>query len=190
MEKYGQIAKFVHFFIKNSYEGKENLNLLDLTCGNGNDTLFLCNLAGYSGKVKAFDILEESIKRTEKLLSENCKYKNYELIHSGHENVEKYLCEKFDCAVFNLGYLPRYNKEHYTRPDTTIKALISLLPYLKDEGRIYIVAYITHDEGYEINKIYEFLKDLDKREYNVVQIKLINKNNSPPQLFIIEKNAC
>ncbi len=189
MEKYGKIAKMVHFLIKNSYGGKENLNYLDLTCGNGNDTLFLCNLAGNKGYVKAFDILEEAIERTEELLRDNCQYNNYELIHSGHEDVEKYLNEKIDVAVFNLGYLPKYNKEHYTKPETTIKAITSLLPYLKDEGRIYITAYIGHDEGYEISKIFDFLKDLDKRKYNVIQIKLINKNNLPPELFIVEKNA-
>lgn len=139
--------------------------------------------------MKAFDILEEAIERTEELLRDNCQYNNYELIHSGHEDVEKYLNEKIDVAVFNLGYLPKYNKEHYTKPETTIKAITSLLPYLKDEGRIYITAYIGHDEGYEISKIFDFLKDLDKRKYNVIQIKLINKNNLPPELFIVEKNA-
>lgn len=189
MDKYGQIAKMVHFFINNSYKGKDNLRFLDLTCGNGNDSLFLSNLAGKSGCLIAFDIQEYAIERTKKLLKEKGKYKNYKIIKEGHEFVGKYLTDRIDAAVFNLGYLPQYSKEIVTQPTTTIKSLNSLLPYLKDQGRIYITAYVTHDKGYEISKIHEFLKNLDKVKYNVIHMKLLNKSNSPPELFIVEQNA-
>lgn len=79
-KKYGQITEFIHFLIKGSYSNKTNLNFIDLTCGNGYDTLFLSNLAGISGCVKAFDIQEEAIERTKKLLKEKSNYNNYEVI--------------------------------------------------------------------------------------------------------------
>lgn len=186
-KKYGQIAEMVHFLIKGSYYGKQNLIFFDLTCGNGNDTLFLSNLAGTSGQVTAFDIQNTAIERTKKLLQENSNFNNYSIIHDGHEHIGKYLSEKIDAAIFNLGYLPKYDKQVFTKPETTISCLNALIPYLKDSGRIYIAAYIAHDKGYEISKLSDYLSKLNKKEYNVLQIKVINKENTPPELFIIEK---
>ncbi|NLK64813.1 MAG: methyltransferase domain-containing protein [Tissierellia bacterium] len=187
-KKYGQIAEMVHFLIKGSYEGKDNLNFLDLTCGNGFDTLFLSNLAGAKGKVTALDIQVAAVERTIKLLKENSEFNNYTIIKDSHEFVEKYITEKIDAAVYNLGYLPKSNKEIITKPESTISSINSLLPYLKDSGRIYITSYITHDKGYEINKLSDYLTGLNKKEYNVILIDVLNKDNTPPKLFIIEKN--
>lgn len=186
--KYGQIAELVHFLIEGSYKDKQNLNFVDLTCGNGHDALFLSNLSGAKGYVTAIDIQEKAIEKTKLLLKENSKFNNYKIIHDGHENIEKYLTEKIDAAIFNLGYLPNYSKEIFTKPQTTISSLNSLIPYLKTSGRIYIAAYIAHDNGYEINKISDYLKQLNKKEFNVIHINVINKENTPPELFIIEKN--
>lgn len=188
-KKYGQISELTHFLMEASYFGKKNLRFVDLTCGNGYDTLFLSNLAGPSGSVTAFDIQAAAVERTKTLLQDNGKFKNYVIINDSHEFIGKYLTEKIDAAVFNLGYLPQYNKEIFTKPDTTICSLSSLIPYLKDSGRIYIAAYIAHDKGHEITKISEYLNKLSKKEYNVLQIKVINKENTPPELFIVEKNA-
>lgn len=44
---------------------------IDATMGNGNDTLFLCRMAGRTGYVKAFDIQRQALEATEKLLQEN-----------------------------------------------------------------------------------------------------------------------
>lgn len=189
MDKYGQIADFVHFLMKGSYGENENLNFLDLTCGNGKDTLFLSNLVGPSGQVTAFDIQSIAIERTKELLIEKGKYQNYILIKDSHEYAEKYLKEKIDAAVFNLGYLPQSDKEISTKAKSTIKSINLLLPYLKDSGRIYVAAYIGHDKGFEISKVFEYLNNLNKKEFNVLNIKLINKDNNPPQLFIVEKNS-
>ncbi|HHY99637.1 MAG TPA: class I SAM-dependent methyltransferase [Sedimentibacter sp.] len=187
-KKYGKIAELVHFLIKGSYEGKENLNFLDLTCGNGNDTLFLSSLAGPKGHVTGLDIQEEAVERTKNLLKEKSKYNNYTIIRDSHEFAEKYIRNKIDAAVYNLGYLPNSDKNIVTQAQTTIRSINSLLPYLKDSGRIYITAYITHDKGYEIYKISDFLNCLDKRLFNVIHINLVNKDNNPPELYIIEQN--
>ena len=186
---YGQITEMVHFLIKGSYEGNGDLRFVDLTCGNGYDTLFLSNLAGKKGFVTAFDIQETAIERTKKLLQEESNFNNYKVIHNGHEHIDKYLTEKIDAAIYNLGYLPNFNKDIFTKPETTICSINSLFPYLKNSGRIYITAYTSHDKGCEINSIYDYLIKLDKKEYNVIHIKVINKNNTPPELFIIEKNS-
>lgn len=189
MVKYGQITEFLHFLIKASYSEQENLNFLDLTCGNGNDTVFLSNLAGPSGSVTAFDIQNAAIVKTKQELVEKSIYNNYILIKDSHEFVEKYINSKIDAAVFNLGYLPNFDKEISTKPETTIKSISSLLPYLKVSGRIYVAAYIGHDKGYEFSKVFDYLNKLNKKDFNVLNIKLINKDNTPPQLFIIEKSG-
>lgn len=187
--KYGKIVSFIHTLIQESYRGQENLNLIDATCGNGFDTLFLCQIAGKTGLVTAFDIQNEAIERTDQLLKKSLDYINYKLINDSHEFTYKYVTDNIDVCVFNLGYLPQHDKQIKTNGDTTTSAICNLLPLLNKNGRIYIAAYITHDAGEELNKIIEFLSSLNNTQYNVLHIKLINKLNSPPEIFIIEKNA-
>ena len=43
---------------------------LDATCGNGNDTLFLCRLAGSNGRVLGMDIQPKAVERTNKRLAD------------------------------------------------------------------------------------------------------------------------
>lgn len=187
--KYGKIVDFVHMLIKGSYFGQDDLQFVDATCGNGFDTLFLCNMAGSTGHVKAFDIQEQAIKRTRTLLEDNIKFNNYEIIKDSHELISKYLTSNIDAAVFNLGYLPFSDKTITTKGDTTLNAVKNLLPYLKDNGRIYVTTYISHDIGHEIKEIHSYLSTLDKSKYNVLHVSVENKENSPPELFIVEKNA-
>jgi SAM-dependent methyltransferase len=187
--KYGKLVDFVHMLIEQSYCGKDNLKFIDATCGNGFDTLFLCKTAGKNGNVKAFDIQQQAIERTNTLLNSNLEFINYELILNSHEFISNYLNDNIDAAVFNLGYLPFSDKAVATKGETTVKAIQHILPFLKKDGRIFITTYITHDTGDEIKDIYNFLSELDKSKYNVLHINLINKENTPPELFIVEKNA-
>lgn len=187
--KYGKLVDFIHMLLSQSYGKFESLNFVDATCGNGFDTLYLCKLAGIKGHVKAFDIQEQAIERTNTLLSSNLGFVNYEIILDSHEFINKYLTSKIDAAIFNLGYLPYSDKTVTTKGDVTVKAVQNLLPHLKEEGRIFITTYITHDTGDEIKDMLSYLSTLDKSKYNVLNINLINKNNTPPELFIIEKNA-
>lgn len=187
--KYGKLVNFVHSLIKQSYCETENLRFIDATCGNGFDTLFLCKVAGQNGHVTSFDIQEQAIARTKDLLNSNMEYVNYELIHDSHEYIGKYINHNIDAAVFNLGYLPYSDKTVTTNGETTIQAMQNMLPLLKKDGRIFITTYITHDTGEEMKDISFYLRSLDKTEYNVLHINLINKENTPPELFIIEKNA-
>ena len=186
--KYGQIVDFVHFLVENSYKSKEDLTLIDATAGNGLDTLFLCNLVKDKGYVYAFDIQEVAINNTKNLLEKNlCT--NYKLIVDSHENVLEYIEDKqIDVALFNLGYLPNYDKKIRTNYNISINAIKNIISRLSKQGRIYISAYITHDKGEEASYIHEFISSLNKREYNVIKIKLLNKENSPPEIYIIEKN--
>ena len=186
--KYGQIVDFVHFLVDNSYNNKEDLTLIDATAGNGLDTLFLCNLFKDKGYVYAFDIQEDAINRTKDLLEKNlCT--NCKLIVDSHENVLEYIEDRqIDVALFNLGYLPNSDKKVRTNFTSSINAIKNIISRLSNQGRIFISAYKLHDNGEEASNIHKFISSLDKREYNVIQIKLLNKENSPPEIYIIEKN--
>lgn len=187
--KYGKLVELVHMLIEQGCSGHEGFNFVDATCGNGFDTLFLCKTAGKDGHVKAFDIQEQAIERTKTLLKGNLKFVNYEIIKDSHEFINKYLTCSIDAAIFNLGYLPFSDKTVTTRGDITVKSIQNLIPCLNSEGRIFITTYVTHDTGDEIKIIYNYLSSLDKSKYNVLHVNLINKENTPPELFIIEKNA-
>lgn len=186
--KYGKLVDFVHMLINQSYSEQSDLNLIDATCGNGFDTLFLCKLAGTKGHVKAFDIQPQAVERTTLLLNSNMDFVNYEIILDSHEFISKYLSSSIDAAIFNLGYLPFSDKTVTTKGDTTIKAMQSIIPLLKDNGKIFVTTYIAHDTGNEIHDLVKFFSSLDKTNYNVLHINIINKENTPPELFIIEKN--
>ena len=65
-------------------QAKREGNYIDATMGNGNDTLFLCELAGEAGHVLAFDIQEEAVRATSDLLKSQ-GYENILLfsVHAG-----------------------------------------------------------------------------------------------------------
>lgn len=186
--KYGKIVEFVHLLISQSYGGRTDLHFVDATCGNGFDTLFLCKEAGPSGQVTAFDLQQQAVERTNTLLSTNLNFKNYKIIKDSHEFINNYVSEKINAALFNLGYLPFSDKKITTNPSTTIKAIENLLPLLDTDGRIYITTYISHDSGAEIKEITNFLNNLNKSDFNVINLRIINKENNPPELFIVEKS--
>ncbi len=138
---------------------KEKDLVIDATVGNGYDSQFLLKYIP-KGYLFGFDIQETAISNTEKLL--NNKYKNYKLLNTGHENMDKILKDyqgKISLIVFNLGYLPKGDKNITTNYKTTIKAIEKSLKLLNDKGHIVMTIYPGHKEGLkESQKIKEFLK--------------------------------
>ena len=95
---------YVHQTIKRHIG--EGAVCIDATAGRGYDTAFLCEIAGKSGSVTAFDVQSEAIESTRKLLDE--RGLSARLILSSHEHMAEYAdSESVDLIVFNLGYLPR-----------------------------------------------------------------------------------
>ena len=82
---------------------KEDDYAIDMTVGNGLDSLFLCNILK-RGKVFGFDIQQIAIENTTKLLNEH-KKKNFQIFLESHENVFKTLQDyqnKISIILFNL----------------------------------------------------------------------------------------
>lgn len=82
---------------------------IDATMGQGQDTLFLCRLAGEEGQVWAFDIQEKALELTRELLEGEGMVKRARLILCGHEHMDRYLePERVDgicliSAIFQAG---------------------------------------------------------------------------------------
>jgi len=171
---------------------KTNLGdaVIDATMGNGNDTLFLSQLVGPTGKVYAFDIQKEAIDNTKKILLKNNSQQNTELICDGHENLDQYIKEEVKLVLFNLGYLPGTDRNCMTKYETTISAIKKALPRLSPHGLILLVIYTGHESGkIEKDEILKFASSLPQNEYNVFYTDMLNQPNNPPVLLGIEKRT-
>ena len=95
----------------------ESSIVIDATCGNGNDTLYLAEKVT-NGFVYGFDIQKEAIDNTQLKVSD---FNNVSLIQDSHENVKQHVLERhlnlIDCAIFNLGYLPKGDKSIVSKAD-------------------------------------------------------------------------
>ena len=163
--KQSQITYWCHEIIRSQAEAGGCY--IDATMGKGNDTLFLCELAGENGKVLAFDIL----------------------ILDGHEHMDRYAMEEStDVICFNFGYLPGGDHKLATTYQTSIEAIGKGLGILKHGGMMSLCIYSGGDTGFEEKeKILEYIKGLPGREYTVIVNEYYNRKNCPPMPVFIFK---
>lgn len=162
--------------------------VIDATMGNGHDTAFLAELVGPSGEVFAFDIQKEALINTEQKLTELNLLPQTTLFPLGHEHLHAVLDEETEitAAIFNLGYLPKSNKEIITKPTTTKQALDGLLPHLVKGSRIILVVYYGHEGGSEeLDLVTNYTQALPQDVYSVLRYEFINQKNQPPVLFYL-----
>jgi tRNA G37 N-methylase Trm5 len=165
----------------------EGVQVIDATAGNGHDTLFLARLVGDRGRVFSFDIQQEAIEHTRRLLEAENILERVELIQHGHEEMHLFVHEPVAAVMFNLGYLPRGDHLIVTRPDSTVSAIEASLRILSRGGIITVVLYTGHDGGREEqDAVLKFCKKLDQKHYTVLSYKIINQVNEPPSLLVIE----
>lgn len=172
------VNEISHYIIKNF---TCNFNIaVDATLGNGYDTDFLSN---NFLKVYSFDIQQCAIKAYD-----NKNINNVILINDSHENFIKYINEKVDCIMYNLGFLPGGDKNITTKCESTLMSLESSLNIIDKGGLITIALYRGHEEGKkEENAVINFVQNLPKEKYGVMLHSFINRNNSAPFLIVIEK---
>jgi 16S rRNA C1402 N4-methylase RsmH len=168
--------------------------VIDATCGNGHDTLFLSKLVGEKGKVFAFDIQANAILNSQQRLADNHAYANVDFFHASHEKMSELLPEtvsgKIAAAIFNLGYLPGSDKSITTNGSSTIQAIEQLLQLLKREGVIVLVIYHGHEEGKrEKELVMDYVQSIDQTKAHVLKYDFINQKNDPPFVVAIEKRG-
>lgn len=155
-----------------------------MTAGNGNDSKFI--LDKKNPKILyAFDIQKLSQERCQKLIGQR---ENFKFILDDHKNIEKYIEEKIDLFVYNLGFLPRGNKSITTNYKSVIKSLESALSLLNKNGLILITFYPGHEAGKdEAFYVGNFLKNLDQKKFQLIKYDFYNQINTPPFLISIRK---
>ncbi|MEL7656310.1 MAG: class I SAM-dependent methyltransferase [Bacillota bacterium] len=170
----------------------EGDSVVDATAGNGHDTLALAKLVGLNGTVYAFDIQESALCATKKLLEEEGVSDRCKLILGSHHQMAEYIPDqkqgKISAVVFNLGYLPKGDKEKTTRTGTTLPAIEQALELIRPGGLVAVTMYGGHAEGAEEKEeLLLFSKNLPSKEYHVAYVALLNQKKQPPELLLITK---
>ena len=165
--KLSEAVAFSHQLILDA--NQHNL-AIDATLGNGHDSLFLVQHFNY---VYAFDIQALALRRSQKLLN---NHTNIQLIQDSYENFDKYVKDKVDLILYNLGFLPGSNHKIRTQPEATIASIKRGLQLLSPQGQIIVVAYTQHDQGAEYQALQEFLNsqtNIKHREYSQFEYERI-----------------
>jgi tRNA G37 N-methylase Trm5 len=168
--------------LMHAYITKDDI-VVDMTMGNGYDTLFLAQISKF---VYAFDIQEQALENTKKRLKEN-EIGNVKLILDSHECIKNY-ASQYKYVVYNLGYLPNADKTITTSSSSTINSLKIVMEDLLEGGIIFMVIYPGHEEGkIESADLEKFFKTVDHRYFKVVKTNLPYQHLNPPYLVMIYK---
>ncbi|MBP2653016.1 MAG: putative rRNA methylase [Firmicutes bacterium] len=162
--------------------------ILDATAGNGHDTLFLAKHTPPDATIWFFDIQEQSLLNTISALNEAGLAYKCRPIHDCHTKIRNYVNNPLDAVMFNLGYLPGGSHEVTTKTDTTLTAIQETLRLLAHGGLLSVVAYPGHPEGrLENEAVRGYLSQLLQKEFTVGSWEMVNQQNTPPILYIVEK---
>ncbi|MCQ2386570.1 MAG: class I SAM-dependent methyltransferase [Clostridia bacterium] len=174
-----------YFILQHLGEGD---TAVDFTMGNGNDTLFLSETVGKTGKVYAFDIQEDALTSTRNHLETGGAPENYTLICAAHHRGREIVAEPIKAGMFNLGYLPRSGRKAVTTMrETTMPAVEAALSLLSPDGILLIAVYPGHEEGFlEGEMLAKYFATLDRREICVSRFNIMNSPTSP-YFYIAEK---
>jgi predicted methyltransferase len=181
-----RLVQKAHQFISTAL--KDSGCAIDMTCGNGMDSLFFARIVGEKGNVYAFDIQEEAISKTKELLQENHCASQAKLFKACHSQIERYLPQEkkghVNSIAMNLGYLPKGNHDISTKSKTTIPAILIAYDWMKLGGAMTIIAYRGHkggkDEAEQVGKL------ISEKEWKVSIDQGIKKAESP-LLYMISK---
>ena len=161
---------------------------VDMTIGNGWDSLQLSKLVGLQGKVYGFDIQEVAISSTQRLLTQSSKYQNFKLIRDCHTRFPLHLPHSLKgqirAFIFNLGYLPGSDKLVITDAQKSLEAIKEAYGWLTNHGIISVISYRGHHGGKdEFKGINQWIQQ-DSIEYHSIEASV--KENSPV-FFLIRK---
>lgn len=163
---------------------------IDATAGRGNDTLFMAQLVGESGHVTAFDIQQDAVDSTKKLLEENGVSHRADVLLKSHSEMDALFDEgSVSCITFNFGWLPNGDHSVSTKKETSIEAIEKGLRLLKKDGIMTLIIYYGRDTGFEErDAILEYLPTIDSEKYTVLEMPFVNRPNCPPIPIIIMRD--
>lgn len=172
---------------------------VDLTSGNGHDTLFLWRQVGVTGTVLSFDLQPQALTASaERLRAEGAEVvcgegivpatPGVHFILADHAQVNDYLIAPPRAAIANLGFLPGGDQTLVTTPQSTLAALRALGARLVVGGRIAVVVYIGHPGGREEGELLEkFCAGLPPEQWQTIKLTTLNRRDAP-WLMVLEKH--
>ncbi len=182
-----KIVEFSHLLISQFYNKNKDrhLTFIDATCGMGNDSLFIANTLKDTDNLICYDIQEIAINNTKELLKD---FSNITYHLQSHEN---FIENNVDLIIYNLGYLPNFDKSITTKAESTLNSIKNAIKITsnKDDYLIIIVIYPGHIEGsIEAKVIDDYCYNLPSNKYLVS--KYLNYNRpSSPYIITISKNT-
>jgi len=152
---------------------------IDATCGQGRDTLYLCQLGA---TVLGLDTQEEAIEKTKALLAQHAKQAT--LLCASHATFPS-LPAPPRLIVYNLGYLPGGNKKFTTQTETTLQSVSAALELVSPDGAVSITCYPGHPEGeQEERALLELVSTLPSQRWLVSHHRCLNRRRAPSILWI------
>lgn len=159
---------------------------VDATVGNGQDTFVLAECVGPTGRVYGFDVQPEALHVARARL-DAASVAHATLFFESHERMAVLVCESVRAVAFNLGYLPKGDRQITTRTETTMIALDATISLLQPGGVITIIAYRGHPGGLdEMDAVRNRLAQLPPEGFEVQELPASNSPVSPV-LFVATK---
>lgn len=165
---------------------------VDLTAGNGYDTLMLGRSVGPAGRVLAFDLQPEALQNSSaRLQADGLEVRRLKapsaasppgvsLILASHADLADWCNEAPRAIIANLGYLPGGDRSLITRPESTLAALQAGCRLLAAGGRMAIVVYSGHPGGRDEAEVVEgFFAGLNESEFEVLRLEVANRPQAP-----------
>lgn len=182
---FGNAVKLAHRVIQKAVA--EDDVVVDATCGNGHDTVFLARLVP-RGRVLAFDKAEQAVANTSQMLAREGIQERVELYHRDFRDIPMMVESPVKAVMFNLGFLPGGPRDTVTCAEESKAGVAGVLPLLAPGGVVTIVCYEGHPGGQdEANQIRNLANNLDQKLYEAVEMRFINQVNQPPVLIAVYK---
>lgn len=167
---------------------REGDPVVDATCGNGHDTLFLAQLVGETGRVWAFDIQEQAINQTTRRLTEAGLAERVMLLHEGHETMAEQVSGGLAVVMFNLGYLPGGDQTIITQPETTLAAFGQAQELLRPGGVLAVTIYPGHDGGASERRTVDgWAAGLAPQAFHTWRMGQLNVPSDAPYFVLVQK---
>lgn len=173
-----------------------NATIIDATCGNGHDSLYLLKnvLNKGTGTLYALDIqkkaLESSKQQIERSSLDDLVKKQFHPLLLGHEKIDEIpFKDPPDLIIYNLGYLPGFEKHITTVKETTLESLTKASLIINLNGIITITCYPGHQEGkIESEAIEAWLTFLNEKQFQILKLTW-NNQPSAPYVIVLQKRA-
>ncbi len=174
---------------------REGDSVIDATCGNGKDTLFLAQVIcskGVRGLIIGIDIQKKALDQTQRHLQMNLSGDELNRVHLFHQSHEEFpplaLEHPIRLIVYNLGYLPQGDKELTTLTESTLASLKNGMALLMPEGMISVTCYPGHAEGAkEQENILKWARTLNPEDWKIEVFRQTHSVTAPSLLFFMKK---